>query len=102
MSHAQWQQETNGQVLLNGELDRESVPALWRFIESWSPNIEQLEVSLQQIDRIDSAGMVMLIHLIKHAKKQNCHIMLSFVPEQLITLLQLSNVSELLADHIQN
>jgi phospholipid transport system transporter-binding protein len=43
---------------------------------------------------------VMLIHLIEHAKSQNCHIMLSFVPEQLMTLIQLSNVESLIEKHI--
>ncbi|GAA5645746.1 MULTISPECIES: STAS domain-containing protein [Vibrio] len=102
MSHPQWTQTQAQQVELNGALDRESVPALWQFAQRWQPSAEQVDVSLQSIKRIDSAGMVMLIHLIEHAKKRNCHIMLSFVPAQLATLLKLSNVDVMLADHIKN
>ncbi|MHC6526212.1 STAS domain-containing protein [Vibrio proteolyticus] len=102
MSHPQWTQTQAQQVELNGALDRESVPALWQFAQRWQPSAEQVDVSLKSIKRIDSAGMVMLIHLIEHAKKRNCHIMLSFVPAQLATLLKLSNVDVMLADHIKN
>ena len=42
----------------------------------------------------------MLIHLLEHAKKQNCHIILSFVPEQLMTLAALSSAEELFLGHI--
>ncbi len=101
MSHPQWQQSCSEKVCLLGILDRETVPALWTFIQKWQTTESQLELSLEHIERIDSAGMVMLIHLIEHAKIQNCHIMLSFVPEQLNTLFQLSNIDEFLAGHIQ-
>lgn len=102
MSHPQWQQHNEHQVMLSGALDLEQVPALWRYVQRWQPQSQQCQISLKQVDRIDSAGMVMLIHLIEHAKKQNCHIMLDFVPQQLSTLLQLSNIETLLAEHIND
>ncbi|CAM3075045.1 lipid asymmetry maintenance protein MlaB [Vibrio mytili] len=100
-SHAQWQLNDT-KLELTGPLDRDSVPSLWTYAQRWKPSQSELECSLEGIERIDSAGMVMLIHLIEHAKKQNCHIMLSFVPAQLRTLFQLSNVESLVAKHIQN
>ncbi len=102
MSHPQWQQSTDNKISLMGVLDREKVPTLWAFAQGWKPNVAQVEVSLENIERVDSAGMVMLIHLIQHAKKQNCHIMFSFVPEQLRTLFQLSNVDSMLSEHSLN
>ncbi|MEI8671868.1 lipid asymmetry maintenance protein MlaB [Vibrio sp. SA48] len=102
MSHSQWQPLSSQSVVLSGALDREYVPDLWKFIKQWAPTGSTLDVELKQVERIDSAGMVMLIHLIEHAKKRNCHIMLSFVPEQLRTLFQLSNVESLIAQHIKN
>ncbi|MGR5133939.1 STAS domain-containing protein [Vibrio alfacsensis] len=101
VSHSQWhlQQST---LKLSGALDRDSVPSLWAVAKQWQPAQAEVECSLAEIERIDSAGMVMLIHLLEHAKKQNCHIMLSFVPAQLRTLFQLSNVESLVAKHIQN
>ncbi|WP_165310199.1 STAS domain-containing protein [Vibrio ziniensis] len=101
MMHPQWQTVNSGIAKLTGALDRDKVPLLWKTLQQWQPETEQFEVSLQNVERIDSAGMVMLIHLIEHAKKRNCHIMLSFVPDQLRTLFQLSNVDELMAQHIK-
>ncbi|RJX70644.1 STAS domain-containing protein [Vibrio sinensis] len=102
MSNAQWLQIDATTYSIDGLLDRDTVPILWPTLSQWSPSEQSVEVSLEQIKRVDSAGMVMLIHLIEHAKKQNCHIMLSFVPKQLSTLFQLSNVDELIAGHVKN
>ncbi|MDW2275747.1 MULTISPECIES: lipid asymmetry maintenance protein MlaB [unclassified Vibrio] len=98
---AQWQLDQNI-LKLTGALDRDTVPSLWAYAQQWQPAQSELECSLKEIERVDFAGMVMLIHLLEHAKKQNCHIMLSFVPAQLRTLFQLSNVESLVAKHIQN
>ncbi len=102
MIHSQWQVVSSELVKLTGELDRDMVPSLWKALQQWQPQNTQVEVSLQDVERVDSAGMVMLIHLIEHAKQKNCHIMLSFVPEQLRTLFQLSNVEKMIAQHIKN
>ncbi|WP_394249433.1 lipid asymmetry maintenance protein MlaB [Vibrio profundi] len=102
MSQSQWKQLSECEFSLIGDLDRDSVPALWKTLSCWKINQSQVEVELKSVKRIDSAGMVMLIHLIEHAKNQNCHIMLSFVPEQLRTLFQLSNIQPLMAEHIKD
>ncbi len=100
MMHPQWQ-ENGSKVTLSGCLDRDSVPQLWHSLQQWHPKSGNIECSLQELQRVDSAGMAMLLHLIEHAKKQNCHIMFSFVPEQLSTLFTLSNVDSIVAEHIK-
>ncbi|NOH97112.1 lipid asymmetry maintenance protein MlaB [Vibrio sp. 99-70-13A1] len=102
MSHPQWKSASLNEFQLSGDLDRESVPSLWLTLERWKTTESEVQVDLNQVNRIDSAGMVMLIHLIEHAKNQNCHIMLSFVPEQLRTLFQLSNIQPLMAKHLKD
>lgn len=102
MSHPQWRSLNEHQYALSGALDREHVPQLWTELQRWQMEQNEIEVSLEQLERVDSAGMVMLIHLIEHAKKQNCHIMLSFMPKQLETLFQLSNVEQYLDGHLKN
>ncbi|ARC91272.1 STAS domain-containing protein [Vibrio coralliilyticus] len=102
MSAKQWLSVSDGHYQITGALDRESVPALWRSLCNWKVTSSTIEISLEQVERVDSAGMVMLIHLLEHAKKQNCHIMLSFVPKQLLTLFQLSNVEEFIDGHLKN
>ncbi|MBW3697478.1 STAS domain-containing protein [Vibrio sp. T187] len=102
MSHSQWKQISNSEFSLSGDLDRDCVPSLWKSLSRLKINQSRAEIDLKSVNRIDSAGMVMLIHLIEHAKNQNCHIMLSFVPEQLRTLFQLSNIQPLMAEHIKD
>ncbi|ADT85949.1 lipid asymmetry maintenance protein MlaB [Vibrio sp. Vb2880] len=101
MSHPQWQLQGPALAALSGPLDRDTVPELWAVLQQWQPQNAECELSLKSVTRIDSAGMVMLIHLLEHAKKQNCHIMLSFVPEQLRTLFQLSNIDAMMSQHIK-
>lgn len=101
MKHEQWQNHGEQGFRLVGDLNRESVPAMWQQGKQWKFDKAELELNLSQLTRVDSAGMVMLIHLIEHAKKQNCHIMLSFVPKELRTLFQLSNVESMFAEHIK-
>lgn len=98
--HSQWIKKSTNDYALSGALDRDEVPALWAVIKQWQPESEKVVVSLSEVKRVDSAGMAMLIHLIEHAKIKNCHIMLSFVPEQLLTLFKLSNVVSLVSDHL--
>ncbi|MEF1171578.1 lipid asymmetry maintenance protein MlaB [Vibrio sinaloensis] len=102
MSQQQWRCVAEDRYVLSGALDRDSVPLLWEQLKQWDVTANEIELSLEQVKRVDSAGMVMLIHLLEHAKKQNCHIMLSFVPKQLKTLFQLSNVEQHLDGHLKN
>ncbi len=101
MSAALWQQN-GADCSLSGELTRDTVPQLWSTLQKWQPQPSELFLSLQETSRIDSAGMAMLIYLLGHAKKSNCHIMLRFVPEQLLMLCKLSNVEALIKEHIDN
>ncbi len=95
-----WEEKEDG-YRISGELSRDTVPQLWSELQSWQPTQKELQVCLKNTTRVDSAGMVMLIHLIQHAKKYHCHIMLSSVPEPLRMLFQLSNVEAVLLDNIQ-
>lgn len=99
--HPQLRMDGNN-ITLEGSLDRDTVPQLWSALQQWQAKDAKIECSLQALKRVDSAGMAMLLHLIEHAKKQNCHIMLSFVPEQLNTLFELSNVDSIVAEHIKH
>lgn len=102
MSQTQWSELSSVEFQLSGDLDRDTVPAIWRTLKAWKTTESRVQVNLNTVERIDSSGMVMLIHLIEHAKNQNCHIMLSFVPEQLRTLFQLSNIQPMMAEHLKD
>lgn len=100
MIERSWTKNELGYII-NGELTRDTVPLLWQELKHWQPTETRIELSFNNTERVDSAGMVLLIHLIQHAKRANCHIMLSSVPEQLHTLFQLSNIETMLVDHIK-
>lgn len=100
MKKARWQKLSLGSYELAGDLTRDTVPDLWDDLQVLTFEQSSLALSLSGVLRVDSSGMVMLIHLLEHAKKQNCHIMLSFVPEQLMTLVTLSSAEELFVGHI--
>ncbi|MGX9418140.1 STAS domain-containing protein [Vibrio sp. RC27] len=102
MSHGQWDVTKSGVIELSGDLDRDSTSNLWLVIQQWKPTENAVSVSLEKVNRVDSAGMVLLIHLIEHAKNNNCHIMFDFVPAKLRTLFQLSNVESIVAQHLKN
>ncbi len=101
MTVAQWLLIDQKNATIRGQLTRDTVPDLWRQLSQWQFESGQFYVNLQQLERVDSAAMVILLHLIEHAKNQNCHIMLRFVPNQLQTLFTLSNVEQILKHHIQ-
>ncbi len=100
MTKGNWQKLSSGSYELAGDLTRDTVPGLWDDLQALTFEQSSLTLSLSGVLRVDSSGMVMLIHLLEHAKKQNCHIMLSFVPQQLMTLAALSSAEELFLGHI--
>ena len=100
MIKGNWQKLSSGSYELAGDLTRDTVPGLWDDLQVLTFEQSSLTLSLSGVLRVDSSGMVMLIHLLEHAKKQNCHIMLSFVPQQLMTLAALSSAEELFVGHI--
>ena len=68
-SHTQWHLQSDI-LKLTGALDHQTVPELWKVAQAWQPVQTEFECSLERVERIDSAGMVMLIHLIEHAKNK--------------------------------
>jgi len=72
IAHEQCQCIDDNTAKLTGLLNRDTVPALWKLLKAWQPQQTTLELNLSQLERVDSAGMVMLIHLLEHAKKRNC------------------------------
>ncbi|MDA9557986.1 STAS domain-containing protein [Vibrio sp.] len=102
MLNLEWKHNGIDESILVGTLDRDTIPSIWKQVTTWTPTCNQHSICLQQVKRTDSAGMAFLIHLVKHAKQQNCHIMMNNIPKQLYTLFRLSNVENVLGKHIRN
>ncbi len=87
-----YQRLDNGDYSWCGDLDRYSVPWIWQQRESWIPRDRVITFDLSALTRVDSAGMVMLLHLQQRLRKADCVIEWKNMPEQLVTLLQLSHI----------
>lgn len=93
----EWLVHENGDYCLSGELDRDTVPAFWQQRNKWMPQDARVKLDLAALARVDSAGMVMLLHLYQQLCRNGSELSLVNVPEQLKTLLRLSHVESMLA-----
>lgn len=87
-------QET-GHYCLIGCLDRHSVPTFWAARESWIPSDTMIIFDLSALSRVDSAGMVLLLHVQRRLRALDRQVQWVNLPEQLVTLLTLSRVDTL-------
>ncbi|MCW8330457.1 STAS domain-containing protein [Photobacterium sp. SDRW27] len=93
----EWLVQENGFYCLSGELERDTVPAFWQQRHKWMPQDARVKLDLSALTRVDSAGMVMLLHVYQQLSSNGSELSLLNVPEQLITLLRLSHVESMLA-----
>ncbi|MGB2079236.1 MAG: STAS domain-containing protein [Vibrio sp.] len=99
MVQAEWE-FSQDKAFIVGPLSRGSIMPLWEVWVKSSTHAPELQIDLSKIERIDSAGAVLLIHIIEFEKKHNCHVMISNVPRQLVTLLELSNIGNMYQEHV--
>lgn len=89
------QLSANGDYCLSGELDRDTVPPFWRRRTEWLPKDSLVNLDLAAVNRIDSAGMAMLLHLQQQLTLNHQSLAINNAPSQLKLLLELSNVERL-------
>ncbi|WP_413726495.1 lipid asymmetry maintenance protein MlaB [Sodalis sp. RH16] len=81
-------------LLLRGELDRDTLISFWTQRDSLLPGIRFLDVSM--LDRVDSAGVAMMLHLCASQAKQGGALALTGVTEKLRTLITLYKLQDIL------
>lgn len=80
---------------IEGDLDRFTVPALWRQKEQlWQARA--VELSLVNVGHTDTAGLALLVMLQVEARQQGVQFQLTGLPEQLKAAARVSNLDELL------
>ncbi|MEA3412724.1 MAG: STAS domain-containing protein [Pseudomonadota bacterium] len=84
-------------LALSGCLDAASVPALWRFSEQKLSQCVGREVSmdLTAVDRVDSAGLALLVAWVRLAKKRQVTIRFLNAPRQLLALASANRLEHL-------
>ncbi len=85
----------NGEYCLSGELVRDTVPAFWCCRAKWFPSDEHVHLDLSALERVDSAGMAMLLHFQQDLKLNKQRLTIHNIPPKLSVLLELSHVADL-------
>jgi len=81
---------------LGGTLDFTSVPDVWPAVERLVDRGGQLTLSLAGVDRANSAGLVLLVEAHDRARRSDCALHLTDVPDELLALARMSGCASLL------
>ncbi len=96
MSRAALSEDGAGRWKLSGDLDFGSVPEVWPAIERQLRNGADVTVSLAEVGAINSAGLVLLVEARDLARRADCRLRLTDIPEELLDLARLSGCEDLL------
>lgn len=87
--------DANSGYGLNGNLTYETVPKLFeQIVPEYS---ESTSLSLHNVDRIDSAGLALLIEWSCLARKQNKQLVLKDIPASLRAMIDVGGLEEVLS-----
>lgn len=83
-------------LIVKGDLDRYSLAdkSLYQFPKA----VGELSVNLSEVTTVDTAGMAFILELLAYYEANSTEVKISYLPEQLIALAQISNVLELLPE----
>jgi len=87
--------------LLVGELTRQTVMQIPEKSIKQLINQESPVIDLQQVTRIDTAGLAWLFYLLEQANKDNCQLSFSNIPDKLNKLISISGVEGFLPINTQ-
>lgn len=85
------------QVVVSGDLDRNSVPAAWSNRQQWLPDTGHVTVDLAGVNHVDSAGLALLIRIKSQLDARGQSLSLQSVNQQLEQFARVSGVEALLS-----
>ena len=91
---SQIQSTAEGQFLITGDLDFQTVPRVWNASRSLFASSQTLTIDLSGVNSSNSAGLALLIEWIRFAESRNCSIKFQNLPEQMRQVAQLCGVEE--------
>ncbi|WP_067705977.1 MULTISPECIES: lipid asymmetry maintenance protein MlaB [unclassified Erwinia] len=91
-------QVTARQLHLSGELERETLLALWAERESVMKQVDIIDVSA--LDRVDSAGLALLVHLRQIALGQGNTLHFTGITDKLHSLITLYNLQQIIVSPV--
>ncbi|MDR3430610.1 MAG: lipid asymmetry maintenance protein MlaB [Rouxiella aceris] len=81
-------------LILSGCLDRETLLPLWQQRESLLNGVTCVDVA--QLERVDSSGLALLVHLRDYVGRHGIVLQISGITDRLRTLIELYNLQEII------
>lgn len=89
-------QGDEGRLALLGELTFETVPGLSKDLESMFKQCPRLRIDLSGLDRVDSAGLALLIEWTRLTRALGHGLEFINIPRQLLTIARVSGLDQIL------
>lgn len=97
MNGAALNRSSPGHWTLQGTLDFATVPTIWPSIAELIRSNATVSLSLEAIDKANSAGLAMLVEARDLARQTGCRLQLSEIPRDLLDLASISQCEGLVA-----
>lgn len=88
----------NGNYVIEGELNNQTVPAISQQLQTLIPAIEgeKITMDLASVSRSDSAGVALLVEVMQLAKSENLTLLFTNLPVQMKDIAGLSGLMDIL------
>ena len=86
----------DGELAIQGDLNTESVMALWPSYQNELSKVSALTVNLGALEKFDTAGLAWLLQLKGECKKQGITFGLKNTPSGVESLARISGIEEIL------
>jgi phospholipid transport system transporter-binding protein len=93
---ASLEQTGNGQFKVRGELDFQTVPAVWEKSQRLFADSASIAVDLAGVQRSNSAGLALLIQWMRYADTHDKRIAFHHIPEQMHEIARVCGVDNYL------
>lgn len=87
-----------GRWSVSGALDFDSVPDVWKELSALIAQGSDLSLSLESVDSVNSAALVLLLEARDLARRSGCRLSLIDVPPALLDLASMSQAEGLIAE----
>jgi phospholipid transport system transporter-binding protein len=88
-----WQSQQNT-LVLQGELDRETLLPLWQ--QRGSLLVDKTHIDVSQLQHVDSSGLALLVHFRELRARQGVSLTIIGISDRLLTLIDLYNLQDII------
>lgn len=85
-----------GRLNVVGDLNFQTVPALWADSEAVFRQAPKLEIDLAAVSRADSAGLALLVEWMRQARRAGKPIRFYNIPRQMLAIARVSSLDQIL------